>query len=123
MKIIDLLNKIANGEEVPNKIRIGIHQFYKTKKATLREDYDYQTEDGEYLVDYLSEYEYITKYLTNEIEIIEEDDEYEPFEEDIEELTYENTFKGNSDMEVQEVLVNKMNEIIKKVNKLKKEMK
>lgn len=28
MKVIDLLNKLANGEEVPNKIRIG-HWCYK----------------------------------------------------------------------------------------------
>lgn len=83
MKIIDLLNKIAKGEEVPKKIRIGIYNFYKCEKRTSEEDYDYQTEDGEYLINYLSEYEYITTYLNDEIEIIEEveDKEYEDIEE------------------------------------------
>lgn len=42
---------------------------------------------------------------------------------DIEELTYESTFEDNSDMEVQEVLVSKINELVREVNKLKKERK
>ena len=40
---------------------------------------------------------------------------------DIEELTYESTFEDNSDMEVQEVLLSKINELVREVNKLKKE--
>lgn len=40
---------------------------------------------------------------------------------DIEELTYESTFKDNSDMEVQEVLVSKINELVREINKLKKD--
>lgn len=40
-------------------------------------------------------------------------------EKDIERLTYENTFKDNSTLEVQEVLANKINEIIAEVKKLK----
>lgn len=42
---------------------------------------------------------------------------------DIEELTYESTFEDNSDMEVQEVLLSKINELVREVNKLKKERK
>ena len=40
---------------------------------------------------------------------------------DIEELTYESTFEDNSDMEVQEVLLSKINELVREINKLKKE--
>lgn len=77
IKIIDLLNKIANGEEVPTDIKVGIHKFYKCRKHNVYDDFDYQNEDGEYLLDYLSEYEYITEYLSNEVEILDEEDEFE----------------------------------------------
>lgn len=40
---------------------------------------------------------------------------------DIEELTYESTFEDNSDMEVQEVLLSKINELVREINKLKKD--
>ena len=46
-------------------------KIYKCKKNNTYDDYDYQNEDGEYLMDYLSDYEYLTKYLFNEIEVIE----------------------------------------------------
>ena len=81
MRIIDLLNKIANGEEVPNDIKVGIHKFYKCRKHNVYDDFDYQNKDGEYLLDYLSKYEYITKYLSNEVEILDEEDEFEDIEE------------------------------------------
>lgn len=62
MKIIDLLNKIANGEEVPKKISAFGEIFYL-------KDSDYFTNDGcDYLLgDYVTFYE-----LNTEIEIIEE---------------------------------------------------
>ena len=47
MKVIDLLNKIANGEEVPKKIRLGNNPdiFY------YQEDINsYKSYDGEYLI-------------------------------------------------------------------------
>ena len=50
--------------------------------------------------------------LNEELEIIEEDKK-------IEKLTFENTFKGNSDMEIQEILANKINELIEEIEKLK----
>lgn len=43
---------------------------------------------------------------------------FEPIRE-LEELTYENTFQGNSDMEVQEILANKINDIIREIKKIK----
>ena len=116
MKVIDLLNKIANGEEVPKHIGVGIYHFYKTKKMTAEEDYDYQTEDGEYLVDYLSEYEYITKYLKKEIETIEEDKEIEKLNLDTDNL------KGKETVRATDYLIEgKINELIDEINKLKGE--
>ncbi len=122
MKVIDLLNKIANGEEVPKKIKVGISEFYKNSKYTINNDYDYENDDGTYLTDYLGEFDYITNYLNKEIEIIEE-------EQDIEELKLKDgkivgTWENGSNYcytlsAPQTVLCNKINELIKEVNKQK----
>lgn len=52
MKIIDLLNKIANGEEVPDAIKWGCHDF-----EWFVYEYKSINELGEpTLLDYLSQY-------------------------------------------------------------------
>ena len=67
MKVIDLLNKIANGEEVPNEIKIKmsggmVAPFYQ-------QDFDYINKyTGQTLLEHLHEFD-----LNNEI--IEEDKE------------------------------------------------
>ncbi len=129
IKIIDLLTKIENGEEVPNVIKVGIHKFYKCRKHNVYDDFDYQNENGEYLLDYLSEYEYITKYLSNEVEILDEEDEFE----DIEELDEEDEFEeieelegtllepredSNLDTKILCCLANTMNNLIKNQKKI-----
>ena len=69
MKIIDLLNKIANGEEIPKKIKYdGIE--YKITKIML--------EDNKYWENYINEdmeclFPINTNYLNDEVEIIEEE--------------------------------------------------
>ena len=63
MKIIDLLNKMANGEEVPKKIK---HQYYDYKWNTI--DKDYQTRDGEMLLGNMN----IQYHLNDEIILIED---------------------------------------------------
>ncbi len=72
MKVIDLLNKIANGEEVPKKINYeGISYTY--------DDYttDYKRTIGKDLFTYLfTEYRTET-FLNNEVEITEEDKKIE----------------------------------------------
>lgn len=62
MKVIDLLNKIANGEEVPEKI----------KYSGL--DYQFQHNCMEYLTDYGTCFirNISSKSLNNEVEIIED---------------------------------------------------
>ena len=66
MKVIDLLNKIANGEEVPKKIKIDNRFYYEYDK-----DIDYKSKDGTYLFD---SYIQINKEDMNmEVEILEEE--------------------------------------------------
>ena len=65
IKIIDLLNKIANGEEVPQKIRIGALYMYWDGSA-------YWDEDGETsFCEVIGSSEY---GLNREVEIIEEEE-------------------------------------------------
>lgn len=69
IRIIDLLNKIANGEEVPKKIKV----FRRTFKWIL-DDYISSEEDCEGI----SIHKFIFSPLLNdEVEIIEEDKEIE----------------------------------------------
>ena len=82
MKIIDLLNKIANGEDVPKKIRIsfcdeGTPEIYNfTYNKNIRQ---YEDNDGYTLSDALN----ITLILNEEVEIIEEDKKIEKLDIDL----------------------------------------
>ena len=71
MKIIDLLNKIANGEEVPKKIK------YNNETFTIREEKDDYTNQNNWFTDRFSFLE-----LNEEVEIIED----KPFSERVEEI-------------------------------------
>lgn len=102
MKIIDLLNKIANEAEVPKKIKYegeiyefnkNIHGYWGGKnKDCFRAMVNW-------------------RYLNNEVEILEEDNKIEKLE------LIENgdlvEIPGSKD------LMNKINELIDEVNKLK----
>ena len=63
MKIIDLLNKIANGE-IPKKIKVS------NKFTYIHDGIDYKSGDGTYLFD--SYIETTTEDMNIEIEIIED---------------------------------------------------
>lgn len=64
MKVIDLLNQIANGEEVPKKIKYKDIIFdYKKEKG------DYESEEGQFFLDWVELNEY---GLHDEVEIIKE---------------------------------------------------
>ena len=70
IRIIDLLNKIANGEEVPKKIIYRNNLF-----EYIRSLNDYQPDDikkyhGNYLLHYLFEEE--VNFLNDEVEILDE---------------------------------------------------
>ena len=83
MKVIDLLNKIANGEEVPKMIK------YDTLNYMFR-NYDYKEMHGELIDEQTSFMERIDFYkLNDEVEIIEEEKKTKPLtKKDIEALGY-----------------------------------
>ena len=66
MKVIDLLNKIANGEKLPNKIKYGKLILEKIERSY--EEIDYVNNEGYNLGGFLWLHN-----LNDEIEIIEED--------------------------------------------------
>lgn len=103
IKIIDLLNKIANGEEVPKKIKYNdeIWEYYKDLG-----DYIRAGKPNTLFTMY-----YIHKILNNEVEIIEEDKKIEQI------------YTLNNESDEFRVLANKINELIDEVNKLKEKYK
>lgn len=129
MKVIDLLNKIANGEEVPKKVKYDGIIFHVEKSV---ENLDYYESDR--FLPLLQHYIITVGDLIKEVEIIEE-------EQDIEEISNEHNFYCYSQYEeykneIDKVLYiikainsvndrlsntnNKINELIKAVNELKK---
>lgn len=96
MKVIDLLNKIANDEEVPKKIIYDGNLYYLQREKCYRSD---DTND-------IFESQFIFEDLNNEIEIIEEPQEHKiekldqtlnrvDIEEDYYRYIMENRFKIN----------------------------
>ena len=113
MKVIDLLNKKANGEKLPKKIKI-YDAIFTLIEYTNEMDYLYTDEDGDRLF-----YEFDWK-LNDEIEIIEE-------EKDIEKINVWYEFDGKNNDEIVYImcteLKNKINELIDIVKELKNESK
>ena len=109
MKIIDLLNKINNNEEVPKKVKFGntIFRYSETKKEYIHDIDDWH---GESLLYRVMNTHFISDLLKAEVEVIKENKE-------IKEFKTEYTMR-NMDMQFQ----NKMNEIIRAVNKLNKDL-
>ena len=70
MKIIDLLNKIANGQEVPKKIKYNLKTYFYDN-----EEQDYCDYDKTYglVGDYLENNYGLHNCLNDEVEIIEEE--------------------------------------------------
>ena len=78
MKVIDLLNKIANGEEVPQKIKVG-NKIYNYETFNIGKGDNYFTAEWRevkgYRINYDGTYYYleIRDYnLNDEVEILEE---------------------------------------------------
>ena len=104
MKVIDLLTKIAKGEEVPEKIK---YENIIWILNSINDTYD----NGEqcFFEDYIEKKYVITDILNDEIEIVEDMK--------IKKLPpsfYENACLTKQDVEV----ANKINEIIDKINKM-----
>ena len=75
IKIIDLLNKIANGEKVPKKIQWEdiIYAYSEYDKDYL--EYPFSDEEYKGLFDMRNNI--LTRFLNDEVEIIEEDEKIE----------------------------------------------
>ena len=102
MKIIDLLNKIANGKEVPKKIKVNNRFYYE-----YDENIDYKSKDGTYLFD---TYIQINKEdMNTEVEIIEEAKKIEKIG---------NDYYHKTQPEQNQIFQRKINELIDKVNSL-----
>lgn len=118
MKIIDLLNKIANGEEVPKKIRYKGDYWYLEQKYTNRLPYY----SNGYNKDNLftgEEEEYFSHSLNDEVEIIEEDKKIEKIKASIDGILKIDADGFTFGVE----LYDKVNELIDEVNKLKDDRK
>jgi len=101
MKIIDLLNKIANGEEVPKKIKYN-DKIYIAKGNVIENFVDYCSDEDEWCFNHYVRYE----NLNDEVEIIEDNKKIEKL--NIDDIDY---FTMN----------NKINEIIDILNEMREE--
>ena len=117
MRIIDLLNKIAKGEEVPKKIKWDEEEF------TCNKNVIYRNEDDEPLI-----YNLLPsgENLNDEIEIIEEveDKEYEDIEELGTNFTYGNCTDELTTIDWQiSVISNAINALIRNQKKILEQLK
>ena len=116
MKVLDLLNKINKGEEIPKKVKYEdtIFAYDKDRKEYIYELDDWCSET--ILFKITNEHtHFIQDLLKAEVEVIEENKE-------IEELHIED--KGESNEALYEYcskLLLKQNEVIRAVNKINKE--
>lgn len=99
MKVIDLLHKIANGEEVPKKIKYNLLE----KKYQILV-YDEEEQEYRYENDYNNFCTFPNHHLNDEVEIIEEE---KKIPEKIEEKEIEVSMAIG-----EEICANKINEII-----------
>lgn len=114
MKIIDLLNKIANGEEVPEKIRFDNtywNRVYGEKNVCYIDEYD-----NDFFLHFFRNNLDFT--LNDEVEIIEEDKKIEKIKLTNGGLTLHLDNKDLVIYEKERHYINKINEIIDKVNKI-----
>lgn len=122
MKIIDLLNKVANGEEVPTKFTyISFLWEYDIRSKMW---FTYYQKDGETLNHRLDRVFFLNLCLNDEVEIIE-DEIVEDVPKEVNgikklNLTGENQLKLKTNKQeynirvVDKIIINKINEIIDK---------
>lgn len=121
IKIIELLNRIANGEEVPKKFVFYNKIFELQVNETSPKNYYYMEEGGNYTFKtYISDLE--THLLNREVEIIEEDKTIKELKTEYKEKErYIYGISGNKySMRVIDCIFSrKINELVKEINKLK----
>ena len=114
IRVIDLLNKIANGEEVPYKVKYNgiIFTYNSSNKQGLK--YVDLNKENEVFYRYLTG---VVNKLTDEVEIIEEQEKIDIQSiEDIKDVFIENSSCG----EDVKYLARKYNEILKWAKQLDK---
>lgn len=112
MKIIDLLNRIANNEALPEKIRYDGNEW---KLGTSEsEEIDYLRNDCVELFNQYLEYSLIES-LNDKIEVLEIEEIENIKELDIKSL---NGLDGFTLTAIEEACIDKINEIARKVNKM-----
>ena len=113
MKVIDILNKINNNEEVPEKVKFDDTIFEYDKR---QEEYNHQKDNGLYetLLYRVMSTHFIDVLLRAEVEVIEENKQIEELE--ISEL----------DRKVMAAFIiknrEKINELVRAVNKINKQL-
>lgn len=112
MKIIELLNKIANGE-APTIIKFQNYIW------TLNKQFKDYTDDERYLFcDYMPDVVSIEEFLNYEVEIIEEDKKIEKLEYELCDEDGDFTINGFAfDNEQKLQIIDKINEIIEELNR------
>ena len=120
IKIIDLLNKIANGEEVPEKIKYKNEIYKRYQNISTNNLYYYQVPNKcKFLIDQLSS----AIDLLDEVEIIEEPKKIKKIEmyQDEEGHYFLNKQGRKVYVNCDEIdfMVDKFNELIDEINNLK----
>ncbi len=113
IRIIDLLNKIANGEEVPSNIKVEDKEYCLDGST-----YYTVGEDDEDLF-CLESYTNTLDFLKLEVEILEDNTE------EIEELYIEKIYNTATPILIKESLElcqNKINELVKAVKEIRKDL-
>ena len=113
MKVIDLLNKIAKGEEAPTRISIRGFEF-KTGASNSIENYFVLAESNEKWLDS------IDIKLSDEVEIIEEEKDIDKWGKGaLEEIKTKTDYKIKDLQKYIEILMETQNEIIDAIKELK----
>ena len=107
IKIIDLLNKIANGEEVPKKIRIDGETLILDNGKELH--YRFEGKTAMLCFEWYIE----TRKLNYEVEILDAEDEFE----DIDEINI-GQYYGPEDSSLKYDIVSTINQLIKNRKKI-----
>ena len=121
IKIIDLLNKIANGEEVPKKILLNGIVFEYQGDYYLYKDED-KKEHWLFSASYTDKYTWLENFLKAEVEIIEVPKKIEKIKSNGDEFysDYIGTWISKNKTDAYcEFLMNKINELIDEINNLK----
>ena len=119
IKIIELLNRIVNGEEVPEKIKWD-NLIYVLKQDSIDGHFYYIRENTDYSVGNLFFSDLTMGDLNDEVEIIEEDKTIKELQFDSDEK-YIKTITGttNKMRNIDVTLATKINELVKEINKIK----